>query len=392
MKILDLQIKRNISLVYIDELNSIVDSSQNKFNVHVPKDVKAASFGVIPSFIQFFATTIRKEKCSKLIMPFSNFDELEKYIEVEFVYPFTVLAWNLEIVDSKGADLKNPLATISQKYFSKLEFLQVKILRSLPLYSFDHDIIQRGLSRFFYDSNYKLVYQDQLEFNLHPIFKKLALAHNVKDNRNTIAPIIGDLTEIIYELFKNTHEHARTNIKGAFYFPNVRNVTLRILRKKKTSYLDDDELPESVKEYFRSNLPLTEQSDLIMLEISVLDSGPGLVSRISNKEDLSEYTLQEELQLTKECLLKHKTSSSTYLAPVKGEGLDKVMQLLDRKGFLRIRTGRLDLIRNFISNPYVPTKDLNEIVLNDYLSNSGDLKEHALVAGTLHTFYYPIGA
>lgn len=388
---LDLRIKRKISLLYIDELNVLVDSSQTKINVFVPKEIKATSFGVIPSFIQFFATTIRKEKCSRLIMPFSNFDELEKYIEVEFVYPFTVLAWNLEIVDSHGVDLKNHLVTISQKYFSKLEFLKVKILRSLPLYSFDHDIIQRGLSRFFYDSNYKLVYQDQLEFNLHPIFKKLSLAHNVRDSINTIAPIISSLTEIIYELFRNTHEHARTNINGAFYFPNIRNVTLRILRKKKSSYLEDDELPESAKEYFKSNLPLTEQSDLIMLEISVLDSGPGLVARISKKEDVTKCTLQEELQLTKECLLKHKTSSNTYLAPIKGKGLDKVMQLLDGKGFLRIRTGRLDLIRDFIADPYVHTKDLNEIVLKDYITNSEDLKEHPLVSGTLHTFYYPIG-
>ncbi|KPM33422.1 Hypothetical protein I595_325 [Croceitalea dokdonensis DOKDO 023] len=389
---MELNIKRNISLAYINELNTRVDESDTKIKIRLPKNIKNASFGVIPSFIQFFATAIRKEKCSHLILPFSTKEELAKYIEVEYVYPFTVLAWNLKIIDDSEYNLKDRLTSISQNYFSRLEFLKVKTLRSLPLYSFDHDISKRGLSRYFYDNNYKLIYLDQLEFNLYPIFKKLSLAHNVQDSRNTLAPILESLTEIIYELFKNTHEHGRSKVKGGFYFPNVRNVTLRTIRRKRSAYLEDTELPESVKEYFKNNLPLTEKSDFIMLEISVLDSGPGLVCRVSNTENLSNYSLDEELSLTKECLLKHKTSSNAYLAKIKGEGLDKVMQLLDKKGFLRIRTGRLDLFRNFISDPYLATKDFSRIVLKDYFNNDNNFIEHPQVSGTLHTFYYPIGS
>lgn len=388
---MSLKIKRNINITYINELYEIVESSPVSQKILVPKNIERNSFGVIPSLIQFFASVIRKEKCSALVLPYSSSEDLQNYIEVEFVYPFVVLAWDLRITDEQGNDLKPKLSPISQKYFSKLEFLKIKVLRSLPIYSFDHDIVQRGLSRYFYDEKYRLVQLDQLEFNLHPIFSKLSLAHNKEDSKKTIAPIISDLSEIIFELFKNTHEHGRTKITGGYYFPNVRNVTLRTIRRKKSAYLADDELPESVKEYFNNNLPLTEQSDFIMFEISILDSGPGLVCRYSNTDDLSTLTINEEVTFTRECLLKHKTSSNAYLSNIKGEGLDKVMQLLNGKGFLRIRTGRLDLFRNFISDPYQETADINKIVLKDYFNNNSQFQEHPQVVGTLHSFYYPIG-
>jgi len=388
---LSLKIRRNINITYINELYEVVEASPVSQKILVPKNIERNSFGVIPSLIQFFASVIRKEKCSALILPYSLEKDLQNYIEVEFVYPFIVLAWDLSIIDEDGNDLKSKLSPISQKYFSKLEFLKIKVLRSLPIYSFDHDIVQRGLSRYFYDEKYRLVQLDQLEFNLHPIFSKLSLAHNKEDSKKTIAPIISDLSEIIFELFKNTHEHGRTKITGGYYFPNVRNVTLRTIRRKKSAYLADDELPESVKEYFNNNLPLTEQSDFIMFEISILDSGPGLVCRYSNTDDLSTLTINEEVTFTRECLLKHKTSSNAYLSNIKGEGLDKVMQLLNGKGFLRIRTGRLDLFRNFISDPYQETADINKIVLKDYFNNNSQFQEHPQVVGTLHSFYYPIG-
>jgi len=388
---LNLKIKRNINVTYINELYKIIDETAVPLKIAIPKNLEKKSFGVIPLFIQFFASVIRKEKCSHLIIPYSSSKDLESFIEVEFAYAFIVLAWDLEITNDEGIDLKDKLSLISQKYFSKLEFLRTKVLRSLPIYSFDHDIVQRGLSRYFYDEKYRLVQLDQLEFNLYPVFKKLSLAHNKEDSKNTLVQIIPELCEIIYELFKNTHEHGRTKVTGGYYFPNVRNVTLKTIRRRRSSYIEDKELPDSVKEYFKNNLPLTEQSDFIMLEISILDSGPGLVCRFSNTNDLSTFTLKEEVSLTKECLLKHKTSSNAYLSNVKGEGLDKVMQLLDGKGFLRIRTGRLDLFRNFIEDPYLETAEIDEVVLKDYNNNSLKFTEYPQVAGTLHTFYYPIG-
>ncbi len=389
---MELKIKRNITLSYINELDILVESSNAQLDIKLPRTITRTSFGVIPSLIQFFATAIRKNRCAGLIFPFSSTDDLSNYIREEFVYPMTVLAWNLEIVDETGENLKPKLSVISQDYFSRLEFLKVKVLRSLPIYSFDHDFIKRGLSRFFYNSDYSLVELDQLEFNLYPIFKKLSLAHNVKDNKKTLSSILPDLTEIIYELFKNTHEHGRTKIDGGYFFPSVRNVTVRMIRRKRSDYLSDKDIPISVKEYFSNNLPLTEQSDFIMLEVSVLDSGPGLVCRYTKKSDLSDYTLEQELDITKECLLKHKTSSNAYLSTVKGQGLDKVMQLLNKKGFLKIRTGRLNLFRNFISDPYKETAEISNVVLKDYINNNLNYIQYPQVSGTLHTFYYPISS
>lgn len=387
---MEIKVKRNLTLSYIDELYQSVTETEEHITIYLPKDTERINFGAIPSFIQFFATQIRKKRFARVVLPFSEFDDLNRYIEVEFVYPCIVLAWDIPITNDENVDLKNHLSGISQQYFSKLEFLKVKTLRSLPLYSFDHDITQRGLSRFFYDSKFNLAPLGQLEFNLYPIFEKITLAHNSQENRKSLSPILTDLTEIIFELFKNTHEHGKTNLNGGYLFPSVRNVTLRTIRKKRASYLSDSSLSQAAKEYFNQGIPLTAQSDFIMLEVSVLDSGIGLVKKISNIESLTSISIEQEVQFAKECLLKHRTSSKSYIASIKGQGLDKVMRLLDGKGFLRIRSGRLDLFRNFISDPYIESSDFSEVVLKDFISNDLEYKEHSEVSGTLHTFYYPL--
>lgn len=387
---MEIKVKRNITLSYIEELYQLIADSVNPVIIHLPKDTDRINFGVIPSFIQFFATQIRRKRFTKIVLPYSEIDELKRYIEVEFVYPCIVLAWDIFITDENNYNLKTHLSSISQQYFSKLEFLQVKALRSLPLYNFDHDITQRGLSRFFYNSDFNLASLGQLEFNLHPIFHKITSAHNTQESKRNLSPILLDLTEIIFELFKNTHEHGKSDLNGGYLFPNIRNVTLKTIRKKRSSYLADSSLSKSAKEYFKKQIPLTEQGDFIMLEISVLDSGIGMVKKISNIEDLTTISIEKEVQWAKECLLKHRTSSSSYAATIKGQGLDKVMQLLDGKGFLRIRSGRLDLFRNFISDPYMESTDIAEVVLKDFVSNDLEWQEHPEVSGTLHTFYYPL--
>lgn len=389
---MEIKVKRHITLFYIEELYRLVAETADPVIIHLPKDTDRINFGVIPSFIQFFATQIRRNRFTKVVLPYSDIDELNRYIEAEFVYPCIVLAWDIFITDENNNDLKTHLSSISQQYFSKLEFLQVKALRSLSLYSFDHDITQRGLSRFFYDSNFNLTSLDQLEFNLYPIFNKITSAHNAQESKKNLSPILIDLTEIIYELFKNTHEHGKSDLSGGYLFPNIRNVTLKTIRKKRSSYLGDNSLSKSAKEYFKNQIPLTEQGDFIMLEISVLDSGIGMVKKISNIQNLTEISIEDEVRWAKECLLKHRTSSSSYATTIKGQGLDKVMQLLDGKGFLRIRSGRLDLFRSFISDPYIESNDVSEVVLKDFVSNDLEWQEHPEVSGTLHSFYYPLSS
>jgi hypothetical protein len=128
-----------------------------------------------------------------------------------------------------------------------------------------------------------------------------------------------------------------------------------------------------------------------MLETSILDSGPGLARKISGKNNLSEISIEREVELVKECLIKHRTTSKSFSSTIKGQGLDKVLKLLDKKGFLRIRTGRLELFRNFISDPYTESYTVDKVVLKDFISNSLNYTALPEASGTLYTFYYPIG-
>lgn len=51
---LDLRIKRNITLTYINDLYHSIDEDESLFDVYLPKDISRNNFGVIPSFIQLF--------------------------------------------------------------------------------------------------------------------------------------------------------------------------------------------------------------------------------------------------------------------------------------------------------------------------------------------------
>ena len=102
---MSLKIKRDITLTYIEELNQLVENSDSKINVSLPKKNTRSSFAVIPSFIQFFATAIRNNLFSSVIFPYSSEEDLSNYIREEFVYPLTVLSWNLEIIDESGGGI-----------------------------------------------------------------------------------------------------------------------------------------------------------------------------------------------------------------------------------------------------------------------------------------------
>ena len=128
------------------------------------------------------------------------------------------------------------------------------------------------------------------------------------------AEITEGLGVILYQAFRNTHEWARHSLDGVPLRPGTRRVELN---------------------------PRQES----LVELKVVDSGPGLASRILNLEDTSGLSWNEEIDACLECF---KEGFSTSDISHKGLGLSTVVRELKKlNASMQVHSGRIRLHRNF---------------------------------------------
>jgi hypothetical protein len=171
--------------------------------------------------------------------------------------------------------------------------------------------------------------------------------------------------------------------------PNCRGLYISIYRSSQRNFISNTK-NEGLKAYYRKAFPPNDQ--LFMLEVSVFDSGPGLVKRFLGKSWSEKTDIQTDIDTIKKCLIKGQTSVSNVDGINKGYGLDDVLRLLDLKsGFLKIRTGRVSIYRDLILSPYKRTDDLHKVDLFDWSKyTKNDYSKMANAEGTAITLVYPL--
>ncbi|MBK1439675.1 hypothetical protein JHJ32_06740 [Parapedobacter sp. ISTM3] len=385
-----IKIHGTISLTKIQNLYSELASSNDAvIDVHLPKKIEKLDFGLLFSYLQFLSTWVRNNRSGKLYLPVNNTEEAIEYLDNnEFVYPSIVLAWEKEIVNANGENIKGELKNPSKEYFNRMDFFDLKG-NSVPIYCFDHDKSNRGLSRHLYKNFRELVNETTLGFNLFNAFKKVG-DFNKGVFRTGVKGHYDDFIAIIHELFTNTHEHAKTNELGYNLYPNIRALQLKFHKKPINKFVEQFQDYAGLVQYFNSGFNVNPQGDLYLLEISILDSGPGFVKRYKR---ISDYNLNiaEEVEIIKQCLYRHNTSADGFRGEIKGIGLDRVLQTLDGKGFVRIKTGRADVFRDMRNNRYHHHDNASEIQLNDFQNNSkSNFTVYPAAEGTLLSIFYPL--
>lgn len=168
--------------------------------------------------------------------------------------------------------------------------------------------------------------------------------------------------ELVYELFRNTDEHATKDLSGnELMGASFRAIqaSLRVFPKNKLNEYCDDDLV--LRSYFTRVLTRSKRSspshlnipnpNAQFLEISVLDNGPGLARRYLSWErgrpitGWQEFSLEEEGAAVKKCFEKYQSTKETESG---GLGLTRVVSLLTKlDSFLRVRTGRLCFYQAF---------------------------------------------
>lgn len=391
-----IKIDKNIKLEDVEscynELHGYIDK-QLSVDLHLPKILEHNYFGLIPALYQFAVTWVRYSKSGKLLLDIDNINEtdLDKLYENELLFPLISLVWNKNEVYTKDGltNLRTILRPKNVEMFEKMK--KVKSLKGskLLLTTFDHLPEDRGVLPCFEINQEFIKNEFVLTSNLRPSLTEI-LNFSIETKSNY--EIVGKhLMGIVYELMKNTYEWAREDESRVPLDPSVRGLLIRFFKKRRKSLLEDFQKHKGLTDYFESNLlKENSQSELYFLEVSVFDSGIGFIDKFKS---LNPTETLSDIDILKKCLIVHNTSAKGLYKDDKGIGLDRILSILDKKGFLRIKTGNLCVYRNLITHNHkeLDKEDVNSMELFDWNKNSNtDYTSFKNAKGAVVTIIYPL--
>ncbi|TCK85529.1 hypothetical protein [Albibacterium bauzanense] len=361
-------------------------------DLELPLEINYRGFGILPKLFLVIFTWVRN-KNGKLIIPIdiNNESTLSEFAQSYFGYIVLLTVWkDCDIENPLGESLKRALRPYTSQFHNKIDFLKGLPNDAILIPNFDHYSKSQGYSHWFYTLNYDFFeVPSALNNTVYRVFECLSI--NLKSKIiNSNSGIIEDLQSILWELMRNTHEHAiKDHLNQINISPNTRGAYFRIQRSSKRNFIKEAKSHKGLISYYENAL---EEGDNFMLEVSVFDSGPGLVKRFLGAKWEDNLNIRDDVNTIKQCLIKGQTSVVTSKGLSKGFGLDHVLKLLSKKhGFLKIRTGRASLYRDLIKAPYFKTQDLSEVVLNDWINSSNSSYVNMNnTEGAMITMVYPI--
>lgn len=387
----EIRIKNSIKLFEVDGLyDQLNENSSDKIDLRLPRNIDKYFFSLAPSLIQFAATWIRSEKKGKLIVDLNLEDtsSAEKYYEQEIFFPIISLAWNeVTITNLLGDNLRPFLRQFQNNFILKMRKAEAMKGEKLLLLNLDHFDSENGILNFF-EKNGSF---SAIEKDLEAVLKKPITSDVIKYARSKaeIEKKFSDVVGIIFELMKNTFEWGKENELGVPWNPNIRGLYVRSYKKNQANVLNENVSDKNITEYFSSkSLETNDSQQLFFIEISVFDSGSGFIKKFNNKTNI-----KDDFTILKSCLIKHQTSSTGNLENDKGIGLDRILNLLDDNGFIRIKTDKYCVYRNMIKDRYRLTENYNPDIMQIFDWQTGSEKSLSLnnaCSGTLVSILYPI--
>lgn len=375
---------------YLTRLSQI--PVQSRCELRISQRLESRQFGGQASLIQFLITWSKHKGARRLITYVSKLGlanaQLRKHMVQDHILACTLLA--SDISDSKGkTSLKSEAHDAAKYRIEKMErgIRACKRGPKILLLCVDHST-KAYLPLLYYPvPNIEGKIRDQQEF--HALAREM-IQHTAHHFRKDMIPenVHQAIGSILYELFKNTHDWARSNINGSRIYPSIRGILFEYHRNTRQSTFYQMRKTPVICHYLASERFHRVDEHLRFLEISLFDSGPGLAQRWTGRE-ISSPNPKLEYKAVIECLTRHYSTSNELH---RGIGLYKVMQMLTLVGgFLRIRTGHLSLQRDFNTHPYKPDDELRPRLF-DWSEVPGEINQYSRAAGTLITMLVPLQA
>src|SRR5690606_13276011 len=235
----------------------------------------------------------------------------------------------------------------------------------LLLVNADHFHEDLGILSAFESNGEFSINQSQLQDNLRSPLR--SLLKSSKPSQQQFDDIYKDVSTVIYELMKNTWEWGKRDNEDVPLSPSIRGLYARFYKKKAKNVLEDFSNDKPLVEYVNQDeIFVNEVGEIYLLEITVFDSGIGLIEKNKPNVDLCDE------DIIKLRLLKHHTTSKGIFEEKKGLGLDRILAELDKKGFVRIKSDKYCSYRDLIKDRYISIadKDPKKMILRDWFSLS----------------------
>lgn len=151
---------------------------------------------------------------------------------------------------------------------------------------------------------------------------------------------IKDLSDLLWETFKNTHDHGRHDLSGNIIPENFRSIIIQ-QQDITNVYLEHwcGENPSATQLEFKKNW-FEKSKKHYFLDLSVIDFGAGFIELAKRKAGT-----EDSIDVFLQCLEK---GWSRLEDKSRGSGLTKIINCIHKyKGWLRIRTGNVLLEKTF---------------------------------------------
>lgn len=357
----------------------------NEVNLIIPSEFNRYTFGLLADLLRFIITLNIRKKI-KILKFDGEVEDLDMLYDQEYAYPIISLLWNnVKFTDRAGKNIKEILRLKQNEFFVKMNGLAKIKGTKYILTSSDHLPNHKGLIRLFENSYGFNDDEDQIKKNIREILLNYVLTYS-KTNSQELESDIGDIGGIIYELIKNTYEWGKTDANLVEIDSSIRGVYLRF-HKNKLEKLVKDNLNNPLSIFFNHEqlrYNCNDQGNIHYLEISVFDSGVGFIEKFTSKGNL------DNMDIIKKCLIKNQTSSSSNMKSKKGIGLDRILKIVDDKGFLKISTDKYTVCRDLIEDKYKPIdiENLEELVLNSW-NKTNKMDDYLRAQGSYISILYP---
>ncbi len=385
---IEIRIPKSVSPKTIDSLceKYISQSDLSNIRLVIPGSISKYTFGLLSDLLRFVITLNNKARINSLKIDVEG-DNIDSIYGQEYVYPIISLLWNSSnFIDKNNLDIKPLLRDKQNDFFNTMNSLSRMKGNKYILTNTDHLSKNRGLVRLLENSEGFNDDEDQISSSIGRVLINNVLKFN-KKNKVEFESIIDDVGAIVYELAKNTYEWGKTDSHLIDISPSIRGVYFRFHINDSDKIIEEfNETP--IETFFQHPFILdnciNKQNKIYYLEILVFDSGIGFIDKFQQKNDL------DDLEIIKKCLVKNQTSSNTTLKTKKGIGLDRILNILDKKGFFRISTDKYCVYRDLIKDNYEPIdiNHLGELRLENWNMNV-EIKEQHKAQGSYISILYP---
>lgn len=367
-----IEFPRSLTIEACEGVIRTVSESTQDDELQLPVDTSRAAFGGLAAAIQAINTWGRSSQRRRLLLRHSvSNNEIDEAIRRPHKFAAAMYAKSIAVDGEPATDVRMRLLSAAQEAVSiqaSSKFGQ----RLGPLCWFvfvDHST--KGFDRNFYinDPNRRSTVRNPDQLNsviCSMVEKSTSVAGGGKSLEKTDLDHLG---RMFNELFVNSHEHGtRSKLRADWLRPGVRLIyTNGINLTEKGAEGSLRNIP-ALAEYLSAESPdANDETKRRFVEISIVDSGLGYCGRWNADHGEPSFppnsSIGDEYAIFRKCFSFRQTSSAS---DHKGHGLPVVMDRLTKlRGFVRIRSGRLALFRNFISDPYTPN---DECQFNDWTS------------------------